>query len=115
MQLDPGKYGLVFYQRFLKANAVLVMDVGMETVVNALDNMNFGENSYKAVVIQDGREIIFQETIGDDGNLVQQEVTATLSEQVQSVSGLNKKAEQLILRVQELEQASSRFQIEKSE
>ena len=78
MQLDPGKYGLVFYQRFLKANAVLVMDVSMETVVNALDNMNFGENSYKAVVTQDGREIIFQETIGDDGNLVQQEVTENI-------------------------------------
>ena len=78
MQLDQSKYGLVFYQRFLKANAVLVLDIKMETVANALGNMNFGEDSYKAVVTRDGREIIFQEVVGEDGTIVQQEVTENI-------------------------------------
>ncbi len=72
---DASGYGLVFYQRFLRANALLLMDIDMETIQNALDSMSFGENSYKAIVTPDGREITVQEVVAEDGqSVVQQSV-----------------------------------------
>lgn len=74
---DDSAYGLVFYQRFMKTDAVLVMDVSMDTIEEALAGMDFGKGSYKAIVTQDGREIIYQNII-KDGNSVQQPVDKNL-------------------------------------
>ena len=60
---DDSGYGLVYYQRFLNADALLIMDVSMETIEEALAGMDFGPGGYKAVVAPDGREIVFQNTL----------------------------------------------------
>jgi len=57
------KYGLTYYQRFMSAKAVLILDVDMETIDNALGSIDFGENSYKAIVTRDGREIIVKDVV----------------------------------------------------
>lgn len=58
MKISPDKYGLVFYQKFLRTNTFLVLDVTTEAVEEILNGMDFGENSIKALITQDGREII---------------------------------------------------------
>ncbi len=69
---NNSKYGLVFYQKFLKANALVVMDIKLETIKKALDNMDFGENAYKAVVTKDGREITYVDSVDENGKKKQQ-------------------------------------------
>lgn len=73
--IDDSSYGLAYYQRFLKIDALLVVDITMETIESALANMDFGLNSYKAIVAKDGREIIYQDVEGEDGTIKQQVVT----------------------------------------
>ena len=58
MKMDPEKYGLAFYQKFLRTNTFLVMDINIEAVEEMLNGMDFGENSIKALITQDGREVI---------------------------------------------------------
>ena len=74
MSMNQEEYGLTFFQKFMRADAILLLDVTMEAVKEPLTNMTFGENSYKAVVTKDGREIILQETIGEDGETVEQDI-----------------------------------------
>ncbi len=57
-KIDSERYGLVFYQKFLKTDTFLVLDITMETVEKMLNEMDFGENSIKGMVTPDGREII---------------------------------------------------------
>lgn len=73
--MSPEDYGLVFYQRFLRADAVLVLDINMSTIQAALTGTSFGEDSYKAVITPDNREIVYKETEAEDGTgSVQQRV-----------------------------------------
>ncbi len=73
--MSPDDYGLVFYQRFLRVNAVLILDIKMDTVESALTSVNFGENSYTAIVTPDNREIIFKELLPEgETELVSQRV-----------------------------------------
>ena len=58
MKISPEKYGLVFYQKFLRTNTFLVLDITTEAVEQVLNGMDFGENSIKALITQDGREIV---------------------------------------------------------
>ncbi len=58
MKISPDRYGLVFYQKFLRTNTFLVLDVTTEAVEEILNGMDFGENSIKAIITQDGREIV---------------------------------------------------------
>lgn len=71
--IKTEEYGLAFAQRFMKADSVVVFDVDLNTIKNALSNMRLGEDSYKAIVTKDGREIILQEVISD-GEITEQEV-----------------------------------------
>lgn len=64
--IDQEKYGIVYYQKFLKADAYLVMDITMKKIEEMLDGMEFGENSVKALVTRDGREIVRIQA-GDEG------------------------------------------------
>ena len=75
MSMDSEEYGITFMQKFLLADAVLFLDVTIDAIKEPLTNMTFGENSYKAIVTRDGREIILQETEGEDGTTVEQDVT----------------------------------------
>ena len=75
MSMSSEEYGLTYMQKFLLADAVLFLDVTIESVKDPLTNMTFGENSYKAIVTSDGREIIIQEKKGEDGTTVEQDVT----------------------------------------
>lgn len=70
-------YGLAFVQKFLKANAVVMFDLDMNVIKNALSNMSLGENSYKAIVTKDGREIVLQEIMAD-GQIVEQDVAENI-------------------------------------
>ena len=73
--MSEEEYGLVFYQRFLRANAVLVLDINMKTIQTALTGTGFGEDSYKAIVTPDNREIVYKEMKAEDGTgTVQQRV-----------------------------------------
>lgn len=57
LSLSPDRYAVSFYQKFPKANAYLVLDIATETVEEMLNEMDFGENSIKALVSPDGREV----------------------------------------------------------
>ncbi len=51
-------YSMVYYQRFAKSEAILMMDISMETTNEMLTQMDFGDNSIKALVSPDGRETV---------------------------------------------------------
>ncbi|MDE7334466.1 MAG: hypothetical protein K2O16_19995 [Lachnospiraceae bacterium] len=55
---SPDRYALVFYQKILKGNTTVVMDVDMNVVTEMLSRMDFGDGSIRALVSTDGREII---------------------------------------------------------
>lgn len=77
--ISTEEYGLVFYQRFLRANAFLILDINMQTIETALTGTSFGENSYKAIVTADNREIIYKEFKAQDGTgTVQQRVEESI-------------------------------------
>ena len=66
----PENYALVFYQRFAKSDAYLVMDISMETANEMLTQMDFGNNSIKALVSPDGREVVMIQ--GKEGEPVEE-------------------------------------------
>ena len=55
---DPEKYAMTFYQKTMKSGSMLVMDIEMETAMEILDQMDFGNNSIRALISPDGREVI---------------------------------------------------------
>ena len=59
--------GIVFYQKFLKAKAVVSIEIKKKMILDALAEMDFGEGSFKAIVTQDGREICVRDVLGEDG------------------------------------------------
>lgn len=67
---SPERYALVFYQKILKGNTTVVMDVDMNVVMEMLARMDFGDGSIRALISTDGREIISiqgreEETVGE--------------------------------------------------
>lgn len=71
--------GIVFYQKFLKADAIVSLEVKRKTILTALEEMDFGEGSYKAIITQDGREFCVQDVLAEDGvSMVQQDVAETI-------------------------------------
>lgn len=66
----PENYALVFYQKFAKSEAYLVMDISMETASEMLTQMDFGNNSIKALVSPDGREVVMIQ--GKEGQPVEE-------------------------------------------
>lgn len=59
LSISEDEYGLTFFQKFLKADAYLILDITMETVEKMLGEMDFGNNSLKALISPDGREIVY--------------------------------------------------------
>ncbi len=58
LDISDKWYGLAFFHKFSKANTYLVLDITTETIYEMLDEMDFGENSIKALISPDGREIV---------------------------------------------------------
>lgn len=58
LNISKDEYALVFFQRFLRANTYLVLDIKTETIEQMLENMDFGNNSIKALISSDGREVV---------------------------------------------------------
>lgn len=68
--------GIVLYQKFLMAKALVCLEIKRESILEALAEMDFGEGSYKAIVTQDGREIGVRDVLAEDGvTIVQQNTT----------------------------------------
>lgn len=64
---------IVFYQKFLKAKAVVTMELKKKVILEALAEMDFGEGSFKAIVTRDGKEICVRDVFAEDGvSMVQQ-------------------------------------------
>lgn len=52
------KYAVAFYQKLLKTNSTIVMDIEMSVAMDMLSRMDFGDGSIRALVSMDGREVI---------------------------------------------------------
>ncbi len=74
--------GIVFYQKFFKADAIVLLEVKQSVILSALEEMDFGEGSYKAIITQDGREICVQDVLSETGKngttIVQQNVEESI-------------------------------------
>ena len=76
---SDAESGIVLYQKFLKAKALVSLEIKRQSILDALAEMDFGEGSYKAIVTQDGREIGVRDVLADDGvTMVQQNMTETM-------------------------------------
>lgn len=58
VNISTDKYGIAYFQKFFSVNTYLILDITTETIEQMLDEMDFGENCIKAIVSQDGREIV---------------------------------------------------------
>lgn len=69
LNISTDKYGIAYFQRFFSVNTYLVLDITTETIYEMLDEMDFGTNSIKAMISQDGREIIRIQQDGENVTL----------------------------------------------
>ena len=61
MQSKQEKYAMVYYQKFSKSDAYLVMSLDISVAEKMLGEMDFGKGSVKALVTYDGREVTFEQ------------------------------------------------------
>ena len=61
MQSKQEKYAMVYYQKFSKSDAYLVMSLDMSVAEKMLGEIDFGKGSVKALVTSDGREVAFEQ------------------------------------------------------
>ena len=61
MQSKQEKYAMVYYQKFSKSDAYLVMSLDISVAEKMLGEMDFGKGSVKALVTYDGREVAFEQ------------------------------------------------------
>lgn len=66
LNISTDRYGIAFFQKFFSVNTYLVLDITTETINEMLDGMDFGDNSIKAMISQDGREIIRMQQKGEN-------------------------------------------------
>ncbi|WP_167955215.1 methyl-accepting chemotaxis protein [Anaerosporobacter faecicola] len=60
---NTSNYAIRYMRKFATSNAAIVIDVNAETVNKILSNLDFGKDSYVAIVTEDGREIHEDESI----------------------------------------------------
>ncbi len=58
MSSQPDNYALTFFQKLPRNNTTIVMDLDMNVALDMLSQMDFGDNSIRALVSGDNREII---------------------------------------------------------
>ena len=79
--ISEDAYGLAFFQKFFKANAYIVLDITMKTIDEMLDEMDLGENSIKALISPDGREIVrLQQGEGKPEAVIPEDMTAVFTD-----------------------------------
>ena len=61
MQSKQEKYAMVYYQKFSKSDAYLVMSLDISVAEKMLEEIDFGKGSVKALVTYDGREVAFEQ------------------------------------------------------
>ena len=61
MQSKQEKYAMVYYQKFSKSDAYLVMSLDISVAEKMLGEIDFGKGSVKALVTADGREVAFEQ------------------------------------------------------
>ena len=61
MQSKQEKYAMVYYQKFSKSDAYLVMSLDISVAEKMLGEIDFGKGSVKALVTSDGREVAFEQ------------------------------------------------------
>lgn len=61
MQSKQEKYAMVYYQKFSKSDAYLVMSLDISVAEKMLGEMDFDKGSVKALVTYDGREVAFEQ------------------------------------------------------
>lgn len=71
LKTEPDDYALTFYQKLTKSDSFLVFDIKMQTVLDMLGEMDFGESSVKAIVTKDGREVAAIQKADGEQELVQ--------------------------------------------
>lgn len=70
MNSTTDKYAITFYQRMLKNNTILILDMDMTTAMDMLEQMDFGKGSIRALVSGDGREVVSIQ--GTEGGAVEE-------------------------------------------
>lgn len=78
MQSKQEKYAMVYYQKFSKSDAYLVMSLDISVAEKMLGEIDFGKGSVKALVTYDGREVAFEQKTdnpaeADGGNTASEE------------------------------------------
>lgn len=58
MSSQTDKYALTFFQKLPKNNTTIVMDLDMAVAMDMLSQMDFGDNSIRALVSGDNREVV---------------------------------------------------------
>lgn len=69
-------YAIAYYQKTVKTNSYIIMDISMKSAMGMLDQMDFGDGSIKALVSGDGREVVAIQ--GDEA--VQEKVQSVLQQ-----------------------------------
>lgn len=64
-KINQENYAFRYMRKFATSNAAIVIDVKAATIDNILANLDFGEDSYVAIVTGDGKEIHLDDTITD--------------------------------------------------
>lgn len=77
LNISTDNYGIAYFQRFFSVNTYLVLDITTEAVYEMLDGMDFGDNSIKAMISQDGREIVRIQQDGENVTLEAAEAVFT--------------------------------------
>lgn len=55
--ISESDYCMVFYQRLVAKNTLMMLDISMSVFDQIVQNMDFGEGSIKALISPDGREV----------------------------------------------------------
>ena len=55
--ISESDYCMVFYQRLVAKNTLMMLDISMSVFDQIIQNMDFGEGSIKALISPDGREV----------------------------------------------------------
>lgn len=75
---DGTDYAFTYVQKFLRADAFLILDWSMESVEEIISKINFGNGSISALVSADGREIARIRKVDEDGTDIIEKVDGTV-------------------------------------
>ncbi len=81
MEQKEEKHVMTYFQRFAMSETYLAIEMDMKVAEDMLTGMDFGEGSIKAVVSDDGREVVFvQEAEESEEAVAEEKVEETATE-----------------------------------